>query len=140
MRILGGGVIAAAFAGEAPMPDLLDVGVLGAADFLDTLDVFVYRKHPQSIETGGTVILEAMAMALPVVVFAEGCGNAELVVDGVNGFLVHDEAQADARVDRLRDSSALRARIGQAARATIVDLMRRQEADCVRFYRKSDAA
>ena len=134
VRILGGGIIASAFADAVPMPDLLDVGTLGAAEFLETLDVFVYRKHPQWIETGGTVILEAMAMALPVVVFAEGCGYAELVIDGVNGFLVHDEAQADACIDRLRDNSALRARIGHAARASIVDLMRRQEAHIVRFY------
>lgn len=140
VRILGGGIIAAAFEGEVPKPDLLDVGTLGAPEFLDSLDVFVYRKHPHWIETGGTVILEAMAMALPVVVFAEGCGNAEIVVDGENGFLVQDEAQANDCIDRLRADPDLRARIGHAARATIVDLMRRQEADCVRFYRESDAA
>ena len=134
VRLLGGSVIAAAFAGEATTPDLLDVGVLGATDFLDALDVFVYRKHPGFIETGGTVILEAMAAGLPVVVFGGNCGCAELVINGENGFLVDDEAAANACIDRLRDDSGLRARIAAAARATIVNLMRRQEADIVRFY------
>jgi len=135
VRILGGSVVAAAFEGDAVKPALFDVGALSAAEFLDGLDVFLYRRHPQWVETGGTVILEAMAMALPVVVFAENCGYAEIIVNDENGFLVHDEAQAMACIDRLRDDPALRARIGHAARATIVDLMRRQEADCVRFYR-----
>ena len=134
VRILGGGIIAEAFAGAVPMPDLLEVGTLGAAEFLETLDVFVYRKHPSFIETGGTVILEAMAIGLPVVVFGGNCGCAELVVDGENGFLVDDEAAAKVCIDRLRDDSALRSRVGAAARASIVDLMRRQEADIVRFY------
>lgn len=140
VRLLGGSVIAPAFADDASMPELLEVGALGAADFLDTLDVFVYRKHPGLIETGGTVILEAMAMAVPVVVFAEGCGYAELIVDGVNGFLVSDEMQANARIDRLSDDPALHASIGRAARATVVELMRRQEADIIRFYLERNAA
>lgn len=134
VRLLGGSVIASAFADDASMPELLDVGALGAATFLDTLDVFVYRKHPGCIETGGTVILEAMASGLPVVVFAQDCGYAELIVDGENGFLVDDEAAAMVRIHRMRDDPVLRSRIGAAARATIVDLMRRQEADIVRFY------
>lgn len=140
VRLLGGSVIAPAFADDALMPELLEVGALGAADFLETLDVFVYRKHPGWIETGGTVILEAMAMAVPVVVFADGCGYAELIVDGENGFLVNDEAAAHASIDRLRDEPALRVRIGRAARATVVELMRRQEADIVRFYLERNAA
>ena len=134
VRLLGGSVIAPAFAGEAAVPALLEVGALGAATFLDTLDVFEYRKHPGCIETGGTVILEAMASGLPVVVFAQDCGYAELIVDGENGFLVDDEAAAMARIHRMRDDPVLRSRIGAAARATIADLMRRQEADIVRFY------
>jgi hypothetical protein len=140
VRLLGGSVVAAAFTGDAAKPELFDVGALGAADFLDSLDVFVYRKHPGLIETGGTVILEAMAAGLPVVVFGEDCGNAEIVVDGENGFLVRDEAQANERIDRLRDDPALRIRLGRAARVTLVDLMRRQEADIVRFYLERDAA
>jgi glycosyltransferase involved in cell wall biosynthesis len=134
VRLLGGSVIAAAFAGDTTRPDLLDVGAVGAAEFLDSLDIFVYRKQPGWIETGGTVILEAMAMALPVVVFRGDCGYAELIVDGENGFLVSDEMQANACIDRLSGDPALRVRIGRAARATIVDLMRRQEADLVRFH------
>ncbi|MHB8446744.1 MAG: glycosyltransferase [Rudaea sp.] len=134
VRILGGSIVASMFDGDTAKPELLEVGMLDATEFLDGLDIFVYRKHPGFIETGGTVILEAMATGLPVVVFGGNCGCAELVINGENGFLVDDEAAANVCIDRLREDPALRARIGAAARASIVDLVRRQEADNVRFY------
>jgi glycosyltransferase involved in cell wall biosynthesis len=141
VRILGGSVIAHAFNDDqAPRPELLDAGALPAPEFLADLDVFLYRKHPQWMETGGTVILEAMASALPVVAFAEGCGYAELIEDGRNGFLVASEAEACARIDELHADPALRARLGEAARATMLELMQRQQRALLDFYLGDTAA
>ena len=80
------------------------------------------------------MILEAMAMELPVILFSERCGSTELIEHGVNGFLVTTEAEALDIVDRLSGDIALRERVGRAARATIVDLMRRQEKALVENY------
>lgn len=135
VRILGGSVIAPAFSeDQAPLPELLDAGAVPAPEFLAGLDVFLYRKHPQWMETGGTVIMEAMSSALPVVVFGEGCGYAELIEDGRNGFLVASEAEACARIDELHADPALRTRLGEAARATMLDLMQRQQRALLDFY------
>ncbi|HLJ69546.1 MAG TPA: glycosyltransferase family 4 protein [Chloroflexota bacterium] len=51
---------------------------------LDALDLFA---HPSRDEPFGLAVLEAMAHRLPVVAWAEG-GTAEIVLDGVTGFLV----------------------------------------------------
>jgi len=134
VRILGGSVIADAFVHDARRPELLDIGALDARDFLANLDVFVYRKHPHFFETGGTVILEAMAMQLPVIVFSGDCGYAEIIDDGENGFLVADEAEALACIERLQADPDLRARLGTAARATVVARMRVQESAMLGYY------
>lgn len=135
VRILGGTPVAAAFAGDTgSRPELLDVDAEPARDFLERLDVFVYRKHPRFFETGGTALLEAMAMQLPVVVFAEQCGIAEIIRDGENGFLVDTEARAIEVIDRLALDPELRAVIGRAARATVVALMRDQRPRLLDFY------
>jgi glycosyltransferase involved in cell wall biosynthesis len=115
VRILGGTCIAPAFVHDpSPRLELLPVGAEDATQFLNGLDVFIYRKHPEFFETGGTVILEAMAMELPVIVFAGQCGVAELIEHGRNGYLVSSEAEAIEFVDRL-----------SAARNTVVEVMRR---------------
>jgi len=133
--ILGGTPVAAAFAGDAgPRPELLDVDAEPVRDFLERLDVFVYRKHPRFFETGGTALLEAMAMELPVVVFPEQCGIAEIIRDGENGFLVDTETRATDVIDRLALDPQLRAAIGRAARATVVALMREQRPRLLDFY------
>ncbi|MFC5490803.1 glycosyltransferase [Dokdonella soli] len=135
VRVLGGTAIAPAFAHDrAPLPDLLAVGAESARDFLGSLDVFLYRKHPELFETCGTVITEAMAMELPVIVFAEQCGASELIEHGDNGFLVHSETEAMHLIDRLAEEPALRERVGRSARATIVELMRRQESAVIEYY------
>lgn len=134
VRLLGGSVIADAFAGDARRPELLDIGALDARDFLASLDVFVYRKHPHFFETGGTVILEAMAMQLPVIVFSGDCGYAEIIEDGENGFLVANEAEALACIERLHADPDLCARLGAAARATVVARMRAQESAMLDYY------
>jgi len=135
VKLLGGAAIAEAFTGDAnPLPQLLPVGDVDARTFLEGLDVFVYRKHPHAVETGGTTIMEAMAMSLPVIVFGEDCGIAELISDGQNGFLVDTEAQALQVLDSLRTDASLARRIGSAARETIERVMQQQSSTLTDFY------
>ncbi len=78
------------------------------------IDVFAF---PGVNEGASNAIVEAMALAKPVVAAASG-GNPELIEDRVTGRLVaadEPEALADAILELVEDSS-LRARIGNAAR------------------------
>lgn len=136
VRLLGGSAIERVFSHDAgARPELIAEGAVDARDFLDSLDLFVFRKHPQWVETGGAVILEAMAMELPVIVFPELCGCAELIVHGENGFLVSSEAEAFETIERLRAAPDLRRRIGGAARQTLIELQRRQQPELLARYR-----
>jgi len=68
------------------------------------------------------VIVEAMACGLPVLATSTG-GVPELVVDGINGLLVPARdvnAIADG-LEQLLVDGTLRARLGAAARRTVVD-------------------
>lgn len=135
VKILGGTQIAPTFAYDVQRkPQLLAVGAQNVQTFLESLDVFVHRIHPQFLETGGTVILEAMAMELPVIVFSERCGSTELIEHGENGFLASTEDEALAVIDRLSGDVLLRERVGRAARATIAELMRRNESSIADTY------
>jgi glycosyltransferase involved in cell wall biosynthesis len=98
----------------------------GIVKFLDRLDCFIYRIHPHWYETGGTVIMEAMAMGLPVVLFGERVGVAELVEHGRNGFVVETEQEALVCIGHLADDPELRRTMGEAARATLVRVMEAQ--------------
>jgi glycosyltransferase involved in cell wall biosynthesis len=66
------------------------------------------------------VLLEAMAMALPVISTAVS-GIPELVADGRNGVLVPPERPAllAAAMQRVLSDAVLRSRLGAAARATV---------------------
>lgn len=80
-------------------------------------DVFVLP----SVEDGwGLVTNEAMSAGLPVVV-SDHAGSAEIVRDGVNGFVVpaRDVDALAARLETLLSDADLRRRMGAAARATV---------------------
>jgi glycosyltransferase involved in cell wall biosynthesis len=80
-------------------------------------DVFVLP----SVEDGwGLVTNEAMSASLPVIV-SDQAGSAELVRDGVNGFVVpaRDVDTLADRLDVLLRDATLRARMGAEARATV---------------------
>lgn len=98
--------------GEVSAPGFVDPDVMEAA-----LGAALCLVHPSQREGYGLVVIEAAAHGTPVVV-VEGPDNAaaELVIDGINGFLAPDAsatALADAieRValegERLRESSRL---------------------------------
>jgi glycosyltransferase involved in cell wall biosynthesis len=70
-------------------------------------------------EPFGLVMIEAMACGAPVVAY--GCGSVpEVVEDGLTGFIVHNDAEAVAAVERLHllDRYAIRRRFEQRFSAT----------------------
>jgi len=87
------------------------------ADVLAALDVFVM---PSRYEGLGVAILEAMAMALPVVATAVG-GIPETVADERTGLLVPsgDPAALAAAIARLDRDRALARRMGEAGRQRV---------------------
>jgi colanic acid/amylovoran biosynthesis glycosyltransferase len=76
--------------------------------------------HPSLSEGMPTVMLEAMACALPVVVTDVG-GVSEAVTEGVEGIVVppRDPAAMAAALERLRTDPALRRRMGAAGRRRV---------------------
>ena len=118
VRVLGGQSLSAAFADDLDTShvELLAVGSVPAEGFLATLDCWIYRIHPHSFETFGLVVVEAMAMGLPVVLFSSNVGSAEIITNGVDGFLVNTEDEALAVIRELSGNRALAKQIGQAAR------------------------
>lgn len=78
-------------------------------------DAFVL---PSSYETFSLVTFEAAASGLPLLC-AEVSGVRELITDGENGFFITAQGQdIAARLSQLGADSALRARLGEAARAS----------------------
>jgi glycosyltransferase involved in cell wall biosynthesis len=142
LRITGGICLAGAL-GNGKMAGsiaLLPETQSGVVEFLDGLDCFVYRIHPHLFETGGTVIVEAMAMSLPVILFGEQVGVAELIDHGENGFLVDTEEEALECIAKLAADPELRRAIGAAARATIGRILEAQGKAMLDFYLLGDAS
>ncbi len=89
------------------------------AEAMRNCTVFVL---PSRFEGLGCVYLEAMACGKPAI-GCHGQGIEEIIQDGINGALVPVDG-LDQLVDKLRtllSDAALRARIGNAARQTILD-------------------
>jgi glycosyltransferase involved in cell wall biosynthesis len=89
------------------------------APFLRAADVFAF---PSEVEALGLSLLEAAACGLACAASRTG-GIVDIVEDGVNG-LLFGPREAPALVGALRallDDGALRARLGQAARRTVVE-------------------
>lgn len=91
-----------------------------AAAFADA-DIFLF---PTRYEPFGMVIGEALASGLPVVTSARA-GAADLIRDGVSGWVVpdpEDEAAFAAAIDRILDDDDARAAMSRAAREAVKDL------------------
>ncbi|HYD43303.1 MAG TPA: glycosyltransferase family 4 protein [Anaeromyxobacter sp.] len=133
VRLMGATCLARSLAG-APNVELLAVGAEDPADFLRSLDCFVYRTADEWPEPYGRVVAEAMASGLPVVCHRAGGYAEELVEDGRSGFVFDDDAQAAERIRLLRDDPALRARVGAEARSRIERLYGPEELERVRAF------
>lgn len=106
----------AAFAGDSRLRYL---GYLSRVeDLYRSSDIVVVPSRWQ--EPLGLINLEAGACRKPVVATRSG-GIPEIINDGENGFLVEigDVDALAARVTELIDNSALRARMGEAARSRV---------------------
>lgn len=86
-------------------------------------------------EPFGLVMIEAMACGTPVVAFPRGA-VPEIIEDGVNGFIVEDEAQAAAAIGRLGELSRADVRRRFEERFTA----RRMAEDYIGVYGKLGAA
>jgi hypothetical protein len=141
-RIMDGTPLADALQTETQsgQVELLPLNAMDARDFLEGLDCFLYWKHPLWIETGCNTILEAMAMELPVIMFARDVGVAELIEHGRDGFLVETEKEALECLDRLAASPELRKSVGQAARRKVLATLDRQQARMLDFYLGADVS
>ena len=113
-------------AGELDLAERVELaGRRSPAEVLEHLraaDVFLHTSCTEGISNA---VLEAMACGLPVVTTEAG-GMAEAVRHDVDGLLVgvRDPAAVGAALHRLATEPDTRARLGQAARATIVDRFR----------------
>lgn len=79
------------------------------------LDVFL---HPARREGLGAAVLEAMSAGVPVIASAIG-GIVDAIDNGVDGFLVSEDDEWLDALERLLADSALRKRIGRAARRKV---------------------
>jgi colanic acid/amylovoran biosynthesis glycosyltransferase len=121
--------------GELAAPLRFSIGDLGLAEQvhlaggmppsrvleeLQKADLFVLSSHEEGIANAA---LEAMAAGLPVVTTAAG-GMAEVVRDGIDGFVVpvRDIEALTDRIGLLLADAALRAEMGNAARARIEEV------------------
>ncbi|MFY2060519.1 glycosyltransferase family 4 protein [Achromobacter xylosoxidans] len=126
LRIYGGGSqfhMLATMAESLGLTDCVELkGQIPHADVpsaLDQLDIYVALSRRDSF---GVAILEACSSGLPVVV-SDADGPAEVVLDGVTGFVVPiEDADAAARkLETLVLDAPLRARMGAAGRERVRD-------------------
>ena len=118
--IVGHGPYSEAFAKS--LPEAFFTGYLTGKELAAayaSADVFVF---PSTTDTFGNVILEAQACGLPVVVSDSG-GPKELVEDKSNGLITksHDLEDFTRAIRALVTDSALRKRMGESARNSVID-------------------
>ena len=69
----------------------------GLERYYRAADIFIMLSK---FDTFGMVVLEAMASGLPAIV-SPNVGAKDLVVEGVNGFILAEHQDADAAADRI---------------------------------------
>lgn len=120
IRVMGGTCLGEYIGPDSARIELSAAGSLSAHRFLQELDCFFYRTGVLE-EAFGRVLLEAMATGLPVVCHRRG-GHADWIRSGENGFVFDTQEEAFDLLAALREDTALRRRIGEAARATVEEL------------------
>lgn len=99
------------------LPDVIFTGFVegeALADIYGSCDIFAF---PSTTDTYGTVLLEAQASGLPVVVSDEG-GPKEVIIDGETGLVTRakDPESFGKALDRLISDADLRKSMGQKGR------------------------
>jgi glycosyltransferase involved in cell wall biosynthesis len=87
------------------------------ADYLQVMDVFSLPSSER--ESFGNAAVEAMAVGVPPVVFADSPGLAEHVEDGRTGLIAATQDEFTAALRRLLEDAAARREMGARARAAI---------------------
>ncbi len=93
-------------------------------DVMASFDILAFPSHAESF---GVVLIEAMAMELPVV--STNCdGVVDIVVEGETGLYVHPRAPEElaGALIRLIDDPPLRRRFGEAGRRRVLELFDRR--------------
>jgi glycosyltransferase involved in cell wall biosynthesis len=134
VRVMGGTCLAPGLAGVEGI-ELLPAGAESMPDFYRSLDAMFYRTG-DFFEAYGRVVLEAMGAGLPVVAHVNG-GYAEVVEEGVSGFLIRSQEEAFDALMALRGSCGLRLQVGKAAaeRAHSVHGPEATERDLAYYFR-----
>ena len=84
---------------------------------LQCMDAFCLPSNAR--ESFGNAAVEAMAVGLPTIVFADGGGTTEHITAGRTGFIAQDEADLHAVLSRLLDDPDLCAAVGAAGRVAV---------------------
>jgi glycosyltransferase involved in cell wall biosynthesis len=87
------------------------------ADYLRAMDAFCLPS--MGLESFGNSAVEAMALGLPTIIFADGGGMVEHIEEGDTGFIVEDEDELTARIKILMEDPDLRARMGARGSAAV---------------------
>jgi glycosyltransferase involved in cell wall biosynthesis len=90
---------------------------LHVGDYLQVMDAFCLPSS--AYESFGNAAVEAMGMAVPTIVFADGGGTLEHVERGVTGLVAADQADLGRLLRRLIDDRALAREIGAAGKASV---------------------
>lgn len=88
-----------------------------AWDYVQAVDAFCLPS--MGLESFGNAAVEAMALGVPTIVFADGGGMVEHLQDGETGFIVSDQVELEEALRRLRREPDLRRRIGARAREDV---------------------
>jgi phosphatidylinositol alpha-1,6-mannosyltransferase len=87
------------------------------ADYMQAMDAFCLPS--MGLESFGNSAVEAMALGLPTVIFADGGGMVEHIEDGDTGFIANDEDELAARITTLMEDPDLRCRMGGRGSAAV---------------------
>jgi glycosyltransferase involved in cell wall biosynthesis len=85
-------------------------------DYLQIMDAFCL---PATTESFGNSAVEAMALGVPTIVFTDGGGIIEHILNGETGFIVEDKDDLEATLRSLMHDAVLRRKIGESGRAAI---------------------
>ena len=83
-------------------------------EFLDDLDIFVYRVHETFYDAFSLCIIESLARGIPVVVERKG-GNVEQVVQGETGYLCSSKKDFKESIEELYNNPLKREKMGRNA-------------------------
>jgi len=119
LRVSGGG---APLEIDGVEVDNIDWSLDREVELFNGCDIGVYPLTDDEWSKGkcGFKAIQFMACGVPVVAAAVGV-NREIIQDGVNGFLASTDAEWIEKLGRLLADAALRRRLGEAGRRTVVE-------------------